>query len=303
MKNLSNSIEEYIGFNRSLGRKMKQDASYLRNFSAFMCAKKKQSISEDLAVEWATLPKSVQPHTWTVRLATIRRFARFRLMQDRKTQIPENNRLNSKYRRRHPHIYSDTEVQLLLAAALKPHRPFWGINSLTLYTAVGLAATTGIRRSEILGLNNEDVFLREGLLKIERTKFNKSRLVPIDKTVATVLAKYAAFRQSVKLQSNSFFITKRGLRVPDSTINFAFVAAASQAGLQNARLHDLRHTFAVKTLIGWLHANESVDHRIHALTTYLGHTNPSSTYWYFSCVPKLMELSRDRMIAMEGSSL
>ncbi len=161
-----------------------------------------------------------------------------------------------------------------------------------------------MRRCELLKLNQEDVDLRSGILKITQTKFQKTRLVPLHPTVTRKLRKYIQLRnRQSNLNTNALFVTKRGTRVPIPSMNFAFRHVTIFAGLRGAkdsrglRLHDLRHTFAVNYLIRLLRKSpeSGVDHKIPALSVYLGHVNPKATYWYFSCVPELMNLARARM--------
>lgn len=139
------------------------------------------------------------------------------------------------------------------------------------------------------------------------TKFSKSRLVPLHPTVNKTLQQYdRRFRNQAKFKTDAFFVTKQGCRITTSTINFGFLHASIKAGPRKSgesfgpRLHDLRHTFAVSTLIKWLRETNEVDTKIPTLSTYLGHINPKSTHWYFSCVPELMRLARLRMEKSTG---
>lgn len=302
MKSLRKSAEAFLECNRALGYKMEHHALYLHDFVSFMGKKQAHFITSELALEWAMKPKHVTPHTWSFRLGIIRRFARYQSLNDRRTEIPPVKLLPSRYMRKHPHIYTQLEILRLLQAAKSPKRPFWGVESQTLYTALGLAAATGLRRSEILKLDDEHVDLTSGTLIIKQTKFGKDRLVPIHSTVSNQLRKYRHFRNAQSnRKTDAFFITKQGLRLSRPTLNFAFIFASRQAGLRQVtdshgpRLHDLRHSFAVNTLIHWLRQGVDVDHRLPALATYLGHIDPKFTYWYFSCVPELMRLARKKM--------
>lgn len=301
MKSLKKSVESFLECNRSLGYKMEHHTHYLRDFVSFMERRNAAVITSKLALEWAVQVKAT-PHTWAFRLGMIRRFARYRSSIDRRTDIPSTKLLPIRYRRRHPYIYSKTEIRRLLEAARSPKKPFWGVGAHTLYAVLGLATSTGLRRSELINLDVDDVDLDRGILAIKMTKFNKSRMVPIHRTVVRRLLEYCRLRNAQQnLQTNAFFVTKRGQRLSRPTINFAFRAASVQAGLRGAkdsfgpRLHDLRHVFAVNILIGWLREGADVDNKIPRLSTYLGHVSPQHTYWYFSCVPQLMNLARRRM--------
>jgi len=301
MKSLKKSVESFLECNRSLGYKMEHHTHYLRDFVSFMKRRNMFLITNTLALEWAMEVKAT-PHTWSFRLGVIRRFARYHFLIDRRTEIPSTRLLPIRYRRRHPYLYSNAEISRLLEAAGNPKKPFWGIASHTLYAVLGLTASTGLRRSELINLDVDDVDLGQGILAIKMTKFNKSRMVPVHRTVVRRLREYCRLRDAQpNLKTNAFFVTKQGKRLSRPTINFAFRHASVQAGLRGAkdshgpRLHDLRHTFAVNTLVGWLRKKADVDSKIPRLSTYLGHVSPQNTYWYFSCAPKLMNLARRRM--------
>lgn len=308
MISLSRSVAGFLKYHTSLGYKMNRHELYLQNFLSFLKQRRARVITNQLSLGWAMLPRDVTPYTWALRLQTIRRFAKYRFLEDPRTEIPHTELLPIRYRRRHPYIYSDDEIRRLLAAAQLPAKPFWGIDAQTAHTAFGLVATTGIRRSELINLNQCDVDLTGRIIKIHNTKFNKSRLVPIHSTVTKRLQEYAQHRKSLSHSATDpFFLTKRGHRLSTSTVNFAFSAAAQQAGLRgdvkSPRLHDLRHSFAVRLLIEWLkQSSVNVDQKMPALSTYLGHANPSATYWYLSCVPELMRLAKARMEEVRGPS-
>jgi integrase/recombinase XerD len=303
VKTLLQSSKEYLACHRTLGYKMAHHGHYLQDFVAFMSRKKAKYITSKLALEWAMRPKGITLHTKAVRLGTIRRFAQHRALTDQRTEVPSSKLLSTKYRRRHPHIYSQDEIKKLLIVAISPPKPYWGIESYTLYTMIGLAASTGLRRCELLNLNQEDVDLCRGILKIDKTKFQKTRMVPLHPSVTKKLRRYCRLRaRQPNLITNAFFVTKRGTRVPVPTLNFAFRHASVFAGLRaptdshGIRLHDLRHTFAVNALIRLLRSySDDIDCKIPAISTYLGHINPIATYWYFSCVPELMKLARARL--------
>lgn len=303
-------MTEFLQVYQSLGYKMVPHRLYLNHFVLFMKRKRATTITSDLALEWAMLPKDVTPHTWAFRLSVIRCFAKYRLATDRRTEIPSTNLLPIQYKRRHPYIYNKIEIRNLLIAAKSSSNSYWGLNNNTLYYILGLAAATGLRRNELLKLNQNHVDLKSGVLTINMTKFKKSRLMPLHPSVTKMLLEYDKQRLTQEnIKTDAFFVTKRGQRITASTINFGFLHASIKAGLRESgksfgpRLHDLRHTFAVNTLIKWLREADEVDKKIPALSTYLGHVDPESTHWYFSCVPELMRLSRLRMEKSFGGVL
>ncbi len=193
MKSLKKSVESFLECNRSLGYKMEHHTHYLRDFVSFMERRNAVVITNPLALEWAMKVKAT-PHTWSFRLGVIRRFARYRFLTDRRTEIPSARLLPIRYRRRHPYLYSKAEISRLLEAARTPKKPFWGIGSHTLYAVLGIAASAGLRRAELINLNTDDVDLGQGILAIKMTKFNKSRMVPIHRTVVRKLLEYRRLR-------------------------------------------------------------------------------------------------------------
>jgi integrase len=202
-------------------------------------------------------------------------------------------------------LYADiditiTQVKRLLAACLKfkaekgqsnPIRPQ------TFYAMFGLIASVGLRRSEAINLKKSHVDLEKGLILIEMTKFRKSRLIPIHRTTIKKLKKYETFRDLVikNPKCDNFFIMNRGQAVDSDSIFYAFTQACQMIGLRPSmegagypRIHDLRHTFVTKVILGWLSDNQDVHSLMPALSTYIGHSEPSDTYWYLTGVPELM---------------
>jgi len=122
--------------------------------------------------------------------------------------------------------------------------------------------------------------------------------VPLHPTTTTTLRRYAREREHhcPRPRSPAFFLNLRGGRLTRSEFNRQFANLIGQVGLEGAgqrvrpRPHDLRHTMAVRTLPGWYLAGENVDRRMPLLSTFLGHTDPASTYWYLEAVPELLEL-------------
>jgi integrase len=164
-------------------------------------------------------------------------------------------------------------------------------------------AVTGLRISEAIRLNREDVDLKQGLLTIRLTKFGKSRLVPIHFSTVTKLKQYTHQRDNLYPRSptSRFFLSNRGTPLTDCMVRQTFVKLSRQLGLRKAsdsfgpRLHDLRHRFAVTTLLHWYRTGVDVEQRLPVLSTYLGHAHVTDTYWYLSAIPELLALTKDRL--------
>jgi integrase len=176
-----------------------------------------------------------------------------------------------------------------------------GLHGLTYYCLLGLLSVTGLRISEALSLRAQDVDLEQRMLTIVATKFGKSRLVPIHSSTAEELTKYARERDRVfRRNLIYFFVTRRGNRFTAGAIRHVFHRLSRQIGLRSPnashgpRLHDFRHSFAVKTLVNWYRSGEKVEQCLPVLSTYLGHRNVTDTYWYLTACPELLGLAVTR---------
>jgi len=280
----------------------------LDDFVSFLKQEGAHHITTELCLRWATRIENTQPFTRALRLGIIRQFAQYCADRDSRTQVPPRGLLPHLYRRKSPYIYNDEEVRRLVAAA-KALPSEVGLLPYTYSTLFGLIAATGLRRSEALGLHRDDVDLRNRLLTIRWTKFGKSRLVPIHQSTQHALEVYAKRRDSTcpRPKDPNFFLSDSGERPTASKVNKTFCAVSRNIGLRGPsdrhgpRLHDLRHTFAVRTLVRWYQAGADVDRHMPELSTYLGQTCVTGTYWYISAVPELLRLAMRRVAQREVS--
>jgi integrase/recombinase XerD len=272
---LREAIDEYLSLRRSLGFKLREDGARLLDFATFMEQRKASYISNKLALSWAQAP-TARPTEWARRLGFVRVFARHRSASDPRTQIPPNGLLPDKSTRPQPYIYSEHEVQTLLNAALKMHcrttlRPW------TYYCLFGLLSVSGLRLGEALNLELQDVDLDAAVLTIRSGKFGKSRLVPLHASTCRVLADYIARRNRFaagKSISSHLLVSSRGRRLDVRVVHETFDRLARQIGLRpsdsrNPRLHDLRHRFALLTLLNWYRKGEDAERLLPILSTYL----------------------------------
>ncbi len=292
MSRLRTALERYIGMRQGLGYKYDGPAKRLSEFVAFMEACGAETITADLAMEWVT-SMGRQP-SWSIRLADVRCFAQHLSHFDPLTEVPPSDAV-APARRTKPYIYSEVEIQALLAAALSLP-PANALRRWTYHCLFGLIAVAGLRHSEALSLLRADVDLDQGVLTIRETKFGKSRLVPLHATTIAVLSGYAA-RRDAHLgtpRSPYFFVAEQGGRLLHQYVHRVFWRLSRQIGLRQEgnrdgpRIHDLRHRFAVQTLINWHRAGEDVERELPVLSTFLGHANVRDTYWYLSATPELM---------------
>jgi integrase len=298
MSMLEDQLTEYLALRKALGFNLRPICAPLKDFVQFTKIKNAKTITTQLALDWATKPDTATSQGRAYRLRLVHHFALYVRATDPETEVPPMDLLPYYHRRQSPHIYSEQEITCLLAAARKlPSRS--GLRGLTYSTILGLLWVTGLRISEALALNKEDVDLTTGLLTINKAKFGKTRLVPVHPSACSALGHYARRRDQVfiKPKSLSFFVTIFGTRPTYAGIAITFRQICRQIGIREAnqrkgpRIHDLRHSFAVRSLIDIQKKNSNVDQKLHTLSVYLGHIGPTSTYWYFSAVPELMELA------------
>jgi integrase/recombinase XerD len=177
-----------------------------------------------------------------------------------------------------------------------------GLRGATYETLIGLIAVCGLRPGEALRLDRNDVDWADGVLRIVGTKFGKDRDVPLQPSTSEALSEYARLRDLrwPEPRSASFFVSTAGARLAHRTLDWTFRNLLGPAGItwpprrRSPRLHDLRHSFAVKTLVAWYKADVDIEARLPLLSTYLGHSNPSHTYWYLSASPELLALAAGR---------
>jgi integrase len=294
MTGLRFALERYLSMRQGLGYKYREQAQELSDFVSFMEARKATTITTKLALAWATLAS--RNHVSSARrLTAVRGFARHVASIDPKTEVPPNG-IFPQRRRPKPYVYSDGEINALLAAALALP-PMDGLRRWTYHHLFGLIAVTGMRLSEATGLQRGDVDLKEGILTVRQAKFGKSRLIPLHPTTLAALRSYAE-RRDGHLGSRCgphFFVAERGGRLLKQYVHRVFWGLSREIGLRRPgdssgpRVHDFRHSFAIRTLVGWYREGTDVEKKLPALSTYLGHTCVRHTYWYLSACPELMQ--------------
>jgi integrase len=302
MRPLQKAVDDYLAMRRSLGYKLTNMGYNLRHFVAFMRKQHASVITTKLALRWAVKPQHVSSAQWATRFGHVRSFARYRSAFDPRTQVPPAGLLPYRYRRTTPYIYSAAEIQGILKAASQLSPPA-GLRPWTYYTVFGLLAVTGMRIGEVVRLDQCDVDLPHAILTVRLTKFGKSRLVPLHASTVTMLDRYCRLRNEHFPQPSSsrFFLSNQGRPLTDCMVRWTFIKLCRQVGLRHRgestgpRVHDFRHHFAVTTLLHWYRAGADVEQRLPALSTFLGHTHVTDTYWYLSGVPELLSLTKARL--------
>jgi integrase len=296
------ALADYLRIRRALGYKLIKDERTLRNFVEFLEASRAERVTIELALDWVTLPETGAPAYLANRLTMVRQFAAYLRTIDPATQVPPSRLLRAGKRRATPYVYSDREIAALIDAAALLRYP---LLVSTYRTLIGLLAVSGLRVGEAIRLDLQDIDRERGLLVVRETKFGKTRLVPLHPTAIEALDDY--LRQRGRLypcpepRSPAVFISAVGTRLIYNCVNFTFLKLARRAGLRprsptcRPRAHDLRHTLAVRTVLDGYHSGADVQARLSVLSTYLGHVNPSNTYWYLSAAPELLALAGERL--------
>ena len=300
MTALEKALSDYLRLRRGLGYYLERDQGELERFIEFLQQAGAERITAELAVQWARMPATQHPVIWRKRLSTVRGFARYLATLDPLCEIPSTDLLRAHQPRTAPYIYTAAEINELMAAARSLSRP---LAAATFETLIGLLACTGLRLREALGLDRQDVDLQDGVLDIRASKNHRQREVLLHPGATAALTEYTRVRDQrfPASATPAFFVSSWGRPLLKDGFWHTFGVLIKQAGLEGRgervrpRPHDLRHTFAVRTLIGWHRAGEDIDRKMPALSTYLGHVSPESTYWYLQSVPELIALATERL--------
>jgi integrase len=301
MTGLRDALDDYLALRRGLGFKLERPGQLLADFTGYLEAAGAPTVTTELALAWATAPAGADPAWWRKRLAAIRPFARYLAALIPETEVPPAGLLPGRVSRRAvPYLYSAAEITALMTAAATIRAP---LRSATYRTLIGLLAITGMRAGEAIRLDQSDADLQAGLLTIRESKFGKSRQLPLHATTVAALAGYAALRDQHQPRpaTQAFFISLTGTRLIYNNVHYTFHLLTQAAGLTpraprcRPRIHDLRHSFAVATLLSWYQDGGDVAARLPLLSAWLGHADPASTYWYLTGTPELLALAGQRL--------
>jgi integrase len=304
--------KNYLNERRQLGFDLRNPGYAVLSFARYIDTLNTQEpLTVEIMANWARQDKihGDQPSTWARRLKNLRSFCRYLQQFEPRTEVPDDNIFGRVGLRLAPHIYSEQEIIDLLAAAHNLDSFIPGLRGATYETLFGLIASTGLRISEALHLLDSDVDLKLGLLTIRKTKFAKSRYVPLHPSCVEVLKQYRS-RRNIHIhvtEDTPFFISTRGRllgqRLDSRQVRRVFIQLRDQLGWINRgahngpRIHDLRHTFIVRRILLWQIQGMDVDQQMLALSTYVGHAMVTNTYWYLTGIPELMAVAANRFEA------
>jgi integrase len=306
MSALHAELDRYLAIRRSVGFKLARAELLLADFCRYLEAIGADTITTDNAFAWASLPPNGSASWWGQRLSVVRAFARHLHAIDSAHEVPPIGLLPAKSHRAVPYLYSDADIAALMAAARELRSP---LRAATFETLIGLLAVSGLRIGEALRLDRGDVDLHDGVLRIRQTKFGKSREVPLHPSTVAALSAYAGRRDQLcpRPRDPAFFVSVAGTRVLYCNFHLGWLDLVRRAGLEprsarcRPRPHDVRHSFAVRTLLGWYRDGVDVGAHMPLLSTYLGHVHPANTYWYLSAAPELLSLVAARLDAAQGA--
>ena len=301
MSGLRQQIDDYLAVRRSLGFRMARPEKLLAQFAGYLEQAGAATVTTEHALAWAVLPGTSQ--SWhAYRLAVARGFAAWLRTVDPAAEIPPAGLIPSRKPRATPYLSADDEVVALMAAAESLRTP---LRTATYQTLIGLLAATGMRVGEAIGLDRGDADLDAGVLTVRDGKHGKSRLVPVHDTTARALRDYLRTRDMLcpDATANAVLISPAGTRLIYCNVHATWKKLAVSAGLRprsgncRPRIHDLRHSFAVRTVLDAYEAGLDGQAALAVLSTYLGHVNPKATYWYLTASPELMAAAGRRLDA------
>jgi integrase/recombinase XerD len=289
------AVESYLAVRHAAGFDLKNAEYLLRSFAYFAAERKETNVRATMAIDWASQSSSLAQRD--ARLKTVCRFARYLRAEDNRHEVPPADHFGYRKTRRVPHIYSHGEINRLIDAALGLPGT---LQPQTYATLIGLLVATGLRISEALSLQFSDV--TTGGLLIRKTKFQTTRLVPLHETTEAGLDRYLICRRRVHSKGEDVFVIDDGRRLPYWHVHRTYrkllkTANVSAAGSSHHRLHEMRHTFAVRALEASPAGRQRIGQHMLALATYMGHVNINDTYWYLEITPELL---RDIAVASES---
>jgi integrase len=304
MITLEQHAADYLRIRRALGYRLERAEKLLTQYLAYLIEVGEDRVTVANALAWARMPAAGSGSWWAFRLSVVRGFATYLHALDDRHEIPPADVLARRIRRAVPYLYTEQEIAALMAATngLRGR-----LRQTTYRTLIGLLAVTGMRVGEAIRLDRDDLDVGTGLLTVRQSKFGKSRELPLHLTTVTVLRDYLRTRDAHPNAhvSDAFFISPAGTRLIYCNVHATFRQLRADAELRprspgcRPRIHDLRHRFAVQTLLDWYRDGLDVQPRLPLLSTYLGHVHPRHTFWYLHAAPELLAIAGQRLEAAQ----
>lgn len=299
MSALRQALADYLTVRRALGYKLAQPEKLLGQFITYLEDAGAATVTTGHALAWAAQPGGDASYH-ADRLSVARSFASWLQAAGFAAEVPPAGMFPGHRRRATPYLYSPADISALITAAGALPSP---LRAAVYQTLIGLLAVTGMRISEAIGLDDGDIEPGAGILTVRQAKFGKSRQIPLHPTAASALQRYLRLRKHLHpaRRTPAVFISTAGTRLMYCSIHQTWKQLTSQAGLRprsascRPRIHDLRHSFAVATILDSYRASGDTQARLALLATYLGHADPRHTYWYLSAAPELLALAGQRL--------
>ena len=307
MSALREELAGDLAARRALGYKLERAEYLIGQFLGYLEERQAATVTIDLAVAWAVLPAEADPRWHAMRLSAVRPFAAWLHARDSAHEVPSPGLMPPGHRRAVPYLYSAAEISAMIkAAGCRPHP----VSALTYPALIALLAATGARIGELLSLENSDLDADRSLLTVREGKFGKTRLLPLHPTSIAALQRYQQERDRLlpARPGDVLLCSTAGTRLDYSKVCKTFHLITAQAGITarsaacRPRIHDLRHSFAVASLLDWYRTGADVQAMLPRLSTYMGHTDPRHTYWYLSAAPELLALAGQRLEAHLGGT-
>jgi integrase/recombinase XerD len=297
---LREALAEYLTLRRGLGFSLQQDERLLNQFVDWLSRHGRDELTVDDAIAWVRSPKVAGASWLRMRMRVVRGFAGYLHSIDPTHEVPPPGLVPGRVDRAVPYLYSTGEITALMTQASHLHSP---LRRATITTLIGLLAVTGMRLGEVTGLDDTDFDPGHGLLTVRKAKLGKHRLLPLHPSTVAAINVYQQLRDQTFPHpvSTALLVSQAGTRLLNHDVGQTFARLARDAGLTprsprcRPRPHDLRHTFAVNTLLDWYRDGGDVAARLPLLSTWLGHVSPANTYWYLEAAPELLAQAAQRL--------
>jgi integrase/recombinase XerD len=300
MTALRQALAGYLDLRRGLGFKLARDEKLLEQFIGWLEQRGAATVTVADALAWATLPHGASRGWLRMRITVARGFAAYLATLDPATEVPPASLLPGGSHRAVPYLYSAADITALMGQATRLRTP---LRTATTQTLTGLLAVTGLRIGEAIALDDGDFDPGQGMLLVRHTKLGRHRLLPLHPTTASAIQDYRRLRDQVfpRPVSEALLVSSAGTRLLHYNVHVTFTRLARCAGLaarsggSRPRIHDLRHSFAVATLLDWCRDGGNIAERMPLLSAYLGHADPAGTYWYLHAAPELLAEAARRL--------
>jgi integrase len=294
------ALVDYLRLRRALGYALRRDEKLLAQFLTWLEDHSKDTVAVADALAWASLPTEASPSWLAFRMGVVRGFAGYLHSLDPRVQVPPRGLLPGSPHRAVPYLYSDADIAALIAQTRRLRTP---LRAATIATVIGLLTVTGMRIGEVIALDDTDLDTTAELLQVRHAKGDSQRLIPLHPTAIGALLEYRQRRDAVFAPpvSPALFVSTSGQRLQYVNVSATFTTLVRRAGLPprpapcRPRIHDFRHSFAVRTLLDWYRDGADIASRLPLLSAYLGHIDPKATYWYLDAAPELMAEAARRL--------